>query len=611
MENILAHHRACFVWFGLGLACAAQAMDAATLRARMEAAYYRVPRKVLAFYYPWYGLASFSGRNRHFGKIDTEKHDIAAMRHYPAIGPFDSHDPQVVAYHMRLAREAGVDGFIVSWWGQGDFTDRAMPIILSEAAKAGREITVYLEVVKKPISPQSAAEDLVYIVRTYGDHPAFLKVEGRPVIFAYGRTIAQLGVFEWAKAIELAQQRLGRKICVIGDQLSKVAAAVFDGIHTYNVAGLCRGRTPEEAARATAALYRPASEAARRFRRIFAATVIPGYDDTKVRSPGLAVDRHGGKLYDCLWRAAMELDPDWILITSWNEWHEGSEIEPSLELGDYYIKATARLAREFKARPRKAHPRPAPSAFTELELASLRRALARLRIGLLPGASSPAAFWLIENGIEFDTLSWEELVRKQPTGEDFDLLVYAAGERYTNTVNEPGDVDRALQRYLRSGGILFVLPDGPLPFYYDAQGRTVNAARKFGMPLTVSSPRGAEPVQDGRPRGWEEPPPGLGELHFEVNTELLPHLPRRFPFPTVGDLRWRPWVAADVPPRVNAASLIKLKGGRGRYLGDAVAAAAIDDSEGAGGVLYVWFRLLDGPYAEQLLYDLFSLVARR
>jgi len=35
---------------------------------------------------------------------------------------------------------------------------------------------------------------------------------------------------------------------------------------------------------------------------------------------------------------AIKADPDWVLITSWNEWHEGSEIEPSWEDGDAYLK---------------------------------------------------------------------------------------------------------------------------------------------------------------------------------------------------------------------------------------------------------------------------------
>jgi Glycosyltransferase WbsX len=37
------------------------------------------------------------------------------------------------------------------------------------------------------------------------------------------------------------------------------------------------------------------------------------------------------------------------LITSWNEWHEGSEIEPSVQYGSTFLDATAEFSREFLA----------------------------------------------------------------------------------------------------------------------------------------------------------------------------------------------------------------------------------------------------------------------
>jgi hypothetical protein len=36
----------------------------------------------------------------------------------------------------------------------------------------------------------------------------------------------------------------------------------------------------------------------------------------------------GGRRYDDMWRAAMPV-ADVVSITSWNEWHEGTQIEPA------------------------------------------------------------------------------------------------------------------------------------------------------------------------------------------------------------------------------------------------------------------------------------------
>jgi glycoprotein endo-alpha-1,2-mannosidase len=83
-------------------------------------------------------------------------------------------------------------------------------------------------------------------------------------------------------------------------------------------------------------------------------TVIPGYDDRNVGRPPLRpiTDRWGGETYRVLWLEAVAPAPDYVLVTSWNEWHEASEIEPSVEYGSRILDATATFSREFLARQR-------------------------------------------------------------------------------------------------------------------------------------------------------------------------------------------------------------------------------------------------------------------
>ena len=88
--------------------------------------------------------------------------------------------------------------------------------------------------------------------------------------------------------------------------------------------------------------------------KISTVTIIPGYDDRKTgRPPPRPVtDRWDGQTYRELWQAAIAAAPDYILITSWNEWHEGSEIEPSVEYGSRILDDTAAFSRAFLARQR-------------------------------------------------------------------------------------------------------------------------------------------------------------------------------------------------------------------------------------------------------------------
>ena len=56
-----------------------------------------------------------------------------------------------------------------------------------------------------------------------------------------------------------------------------------------------------------------------------------------------------GERYAATWDAALAAQPDWVLITSWNEWFEGTSVEPSVEYGDLALQQTAAQAARFAA----------------------------------------------------------------------------------------------------------------------------------------------------------------------------------------------------------------------------------------------------------------------
>jgi len=550
-----------------------------------------VQRRVMVFYYPWYGTADGpggSGRTIHWGRIDTAAKDIAASTHYPELGPYDSHDPKLIEQHCRWARQAGIDTFIVSWWGHGDYTDRALEPILRACRKHGLTACVYYETIPGPKkTAQVAAADLVKLLEKYGDHPAYLKVHDKPVVFIYGRAFNQLGLVDWAEVLNTVNSTYRRGFLAIADKFSYAAARLFDGLHTYNTAGLLRDRSVEQVRRWAKRTYPGWVELADAAGKISTITVIPGYDDTKVRSPGLAIDRFGSKLYRVQWQAAIEADPHWILVTSFNEWHEGSEIEPSLQFGRTYLELTGRFARQFKAKPRPIRCCQGIGAVAASELARLRQKYQSINIAVLPDPDSTAFWWALEAGLKVTALTWRQVAAGRLRSERFDLLLYCAGETYQPTVDTAGDVDRALLEYLDAGGTLAVLPALPWPFYYDQSGQAVHGSGQFGLTIKM---------------GWEAPPAGV-KLKFVQPRRELPHVPASLPFPTGPDTRWRPMFPAGHKSYV---PLLQLRDGQGRHLGDAVVYA---ERAPAGKLFYVWFGLLDVPQAERLLYDCFDYLA--
>ncbi len=88
-------------------------------------------------------------------------------------------------------------------------------------------------------------------------------------------------------------------------------------------------------------------------RRIWIASVAPGYDDTRVRNRDthIVVDRAAGRVYDEQWAAAIDNGADWVIVTSWNEWFENIEIEPGRRFGNVYLNRTRFWIATFKGEP--------------------------------------------------------------------------------------------------------------------------------------------------------------------------------------------------------------------------------------------------------------------
>ncbi len=219
-----------------------------TLTFTAEAQSTTIPKQVLAFYYPRYGNPQVSGQWVHWLNVDPEAMTIGNSTWYPQLGAYDSHDPDVIAQHFNWAASVGVTGFISSWWGQGTFEDQAMPMLLDAAAASGLHVTAYFEKVLPATNPtpQDAVNMLMYLLQSYAGHPAWLTVNGKPVVFVYGRAVNQLGLSGWREVIAELNQVYPGGALLIGDNLTTAGAAVFDGIHRYNITGLITGMTLDE-----------------------------------------------------------------------------------------------------------------------------------------------------------------------------------------------------------------------------------------------------------------------------------------------------------------------------------------------------------------------------
>jgi glycoprotein endo-alpha-1,2-mannosidase len=315
---------------------------------------------VLAFYYPWYGTPHGPSRIWfHWEGVSGDS--IANAAHYPLLGVYDSQDERLIEAHILLAKSSGIDGFIVSWWGINSFEDRSLEKIIKIAEKHDFKITIYYESYRpwNPPSIKQIIDELSYIVAKYSKSSAFIKVDGKPVIFIFAVESHERRPEFWLQIRRSLEEKVGSTY-LVGDTRSPNYLHVFDGFHTYielnrevmkNLyisynASMRIGLAGQDFKESVEAL-KSGNPITIQEKTLFY-TVIPGYDDRKIRSPGNYLDRMNGETYREFWEDALSSGARRILITSWNELHEGTEIEPTIEYGFLFLNITREYSNILK-----------------------------------------------------------------------------------------------------------------------------------------------------------------------------------------------------------------------------------------------------------------------
>ncbi|MDB4583631.1 glycoside hydrolase family 99 protein [Draconibacterium sp.] len=333
--------------------------------------------RVHAFYYGWYGNPEYDGKYNNWNHPvlphwrDTTWNnaghfpggDDIGANFYPALGCYSSNDPEIISRHMEWMTEAGIGVVAISWWGKNHFTDKSVGKYLDIAQEYGLKITFHIEPIYKTIEEFKAQID--YIAETYYEHPALFKHKGKPLYYIYDS--GKVKYPEWHKLLasdgEISIRNTSSDAWFIGHWERErdggfFLKSGFDGFYTYYASeGFMYGCTSSN--------WPVLANFARQNNLLFIPCAGPGYIDTRIRpwNTRNTQSRDAGKYYERMFMNAVKVNPDFIGITSFNEWHEGTQIEPAIPKSiptftyeDYrqdtdpmfYIKKTKELINNYK-----------------------------------------------------------------------------------------------------------------------------------------------------------------------------------------------------------------------------------------------------------------------
>jgi hypothetical protein len=321
---------------------------------------------IMAHYMPWYQTPTGSAgwgwhwTMDHFNprQIDENGRSSIASHYYPLTGPYDSGDRDLLEYQVMLMKISGIDGVIVDWYGFEGFWDygkinSSTHKLFEQIQKAGllfaityedRTIQNMLENNYHKVNDahQHGGEVMQYLQENWFEQENYLKINQRPVLFVFGNPPYFKTNSDWEQLFSVLD--VPAYLITQDGRVVSIAESGFPWPPMHLSGG---GELSQEAlGNYLDNFYIKASSW-----DSMIASVFPGfhdiYQEAGVGSSYGYLDSQDGKTFEYTFHKALERDPDIIQIVTWNDYGEGTNIEPTLEYGTQYLEMLQRIKQEI------------------------------------------------------------------------------------------------------------------------------------------------------------------------------------------------------------------------------------------------------------------------
>jgi hypothetical protein len=300
---------------------------------------------VLAHYMPWFQKYGFhwqqGGAKFDPAEVLPNGRANISSHYYPLTGNYDSNDPLVLEYQVSLMKMAGIDGVIFDWYGVTEGVDykpihEATLAMIEVIKKRGLQFAICYEdqsvkhlvefgIVPRDKARATAKETFDWMQQNWFTDDAYVTVEGRPLVLCFGpQYFYQKSEWDgiWADLNP-------RPFFIDLDGRTNWA----DGTKNWSPMHLSSGGKL-----GISALVKYLNDFYRKqeARPFVVGTAMPGFHDIYAQAGGKSygfLDDAGGETFRLTWTAAERARANVIQIQTWNDYGEGTIIEPTIERG--------------------------------------------------------------------------------------------------------------------------------------------------------------------------------------------------------------------------------------------------------------------------------------
>lgn len=327
-------------------------------------------KTVMVYYMPWYTAKPYSDgwgwhwTMNHFNPdgVNASGERQIASWYYPLIGPYDSSDPAVLEYHVLLMKLAGVDGVIVDWYGSANFLDyginnQATVKLFQFTRKAGLKFSICYEdqTIQHMIDGNylavgdtlfHAQQEMLYLQTNFFSDASYLRLKGRPVLLNFGPQYFMMSS-NWEDVFSVLVAT-NQPAFFTEDNRLPVSTGAFSWPPMWmsqvpGTGGVLSGAAlksyladfDQKAANWPAFI----SSAFPRFHDIYQRAGVRNYW-------GYLGDRHGDTLRETLSRG-MTNSSAIVQVVTWNDFGEGSMVEPTQEYGYRDLRIIQDFRRQY------------------------------------------------------------------------------------------------------------------------------------------------------------------------------------------------------------------------------------------------------------------------